>query len=322
MRPAETAVSLAEAPLVRTRLPLPGRREGKVRDIYRLPAGSGAPPRLLIVATDRISAFDVVLPTPIPTKGRLLCEISVSWFDFIRTLGLIADHLLSDDPADLPLGPEDRAPLEGRVMIGRAAEVVPVEFVIRGYLAGSGWKEYEQTGSVCGVRLPAGLRRSDRLPGPIFTPTTKAASGHDEPLTFDEACAAAGRPVLTRLRDVSLSIYAAAAEHALRRGMILADTKFEFGRALDERGRVSDELILIDEVLTPDSSRYWPADAYEPGREQESFDKQYVRNYLQELVDRGRWDKTPPGPPLPADVVANTLRRYVEVRDRLKRGGA
>ncbi len=301
-----------------TDLRLPGRRQGKVRDIYPLPGHDGRPPRLLIVATDRVSAFDVVLPTSIPGKGRLLTEISLRWFDFIRELGLIGDHLLSDDPEDVPeLTDRERALLKGRIMIGRAAEVVPVEFVVRGYLAGSGWREYQQSQSVCGVALPAGLRNGDKLTEPIFTPTTKAHSGHDEPLDFDQAAAIAGREVVERLRRVSLALYAAGAAYARQRGIILADTKFEFGNTLDSDGRRTDELILIDEVLTPDSSRYWPADRHEPGREQDNFDKQYVRNHLQKVVDAGRWDKTPPGPQLPPEVVANTLSRYVEVRDRL-----
>ncbi len=309
---------VAHEALFRTDLPIPGRREGKVRDIYALPAANGEPGRVLIVATDRVSAFDVVLPTPIPGKGRLLTGISRRWFDLIRSLGLIPDHLIGTDPAAVAgLSDSDRALLDGRVMICRAAEVIPVEFVVRGYLAGSGWREYQQSQSVCGVKLPAGLRNGDRLPEAIFTPTTKAHTGHDEPLDFDQAAALAGRSVLERLRDVALAVYCAGAEHAASRGIILADTKFEFGYALDAGGRPTDEILLIDEVLTPDSSRYWPAEKHEPGREQENFDKQYVRNYLQTLTDRGQWDKTPPGPQLPPDVVANTLARYVEARDRL-----
>ncbi|MHC4219930.1 MAG: phosphoribosylaminoimidazolesuccinocarboxamide synthase [Planctomycetota bacterium] len=305
-------------PLVRTNLPLPDRREGKVRDVYGLEAEAGQPPRLLIVATDRISAFDVILPTPIAGKGRLLTEISLKWFDLIRDLGIIGDHVVSGDAGDVPgLNAAQQAEIAGRAVIGRAAEVVPIEFVVRGYLAGSGWSEYGRTQSVCGVPLPGGLRNGDRLPEPIFTPTTKAQSGHDEPMNFEQACAACGRAVVERLRDAALAIYTAGAEHALKRGIILADTKFEFGYALDTDGQRSDELILIDEVLTPDSSRYWPVDRHEPGREQDNFDKQYVRNHLQGLVDAGRWDKTPPGPELPADVIANTLSRYVEARDRL-----
>ena len=314
----DTTASASGHPLIRTDLPLSGRREGKVRDIYSLTTEGKNPPRLLIIATDRISAFDVVLPTPIPGKGRLLCEISTRWFSFIRSLNLIGDHLLATDASDLGgLDPEQRSALEGRVMICRAADVVPVEFVVRGYLAGSGWTAYAQNGAICGVRLPAGLRRGERLAEPIFTPTTKATAGHDEPMEYEQACAEAGRDVVDHLREVSLKIYTAGAAYALARGTILADTKFEFGYALDGDGRRTDELILIDEVLTPDSSRYWPVEAYEPGREQENFDKQFVRNHLQELVDSGKWDKTPPGPELPREIVANTLARYVEVRDRL-----
>ncbi|MHC4775303.1 MAG: phosphoribosylaminoimidazolesuccinocarboxamide synthase [Planctomycetota bacterium] len=307
-----------DRPLVRTDLPLPDRREGKVRDIYGLPAEAGQPPRLLIVATDRISAFDVILPTPIPGKGRLLTDISLKWFELIRALGITGDHVVSGNAADAPgLDAGQRSEIAGRVVIARATEVVPIEFVVRGYLAGSGWREYQQRQAVCGVPLPGGLRNGDRLPEPIFTPTTKATSGHDEPLDFEQACAIGGQAVVRQLRDAALAIYAAGAEYALQRGIILADTKFEFGYALDDRGRRADELILIDEILTPDSSRYWPADSFAPGREQDNFDKQYVRNHLQGVVDAGQWDKTPPGPALPAEVVANTLSRYVEARDRL-----
>ncbi len=303
--------------LYRTDLPLPDRREGKVRDLYSASA-PGAPPRVLIIATDRISAFDVILPTAIPGKGRVLTEISVKWFEFVRTLGLIGDHLLSTDPTDVPgLDVEARRSIEGRAMIGRLARVIPVEFVARGYLAGSGWADYERIGGVCGVKLPAGLRRSDRLPEPIFAPATKATTGHDENIDFDRAAEIAGGAVMERLRTVTMAIYNAAASRAESRGLILADTKFEFGHALDDAGRPTEELILIDEVLTPDSSRFWPADRYEPGREQDSFDKQFVRNHLLELVEAGRWDKTPPGPELPDEIVASTLARYVEARDRL-----
>jgi phosphoribosylaminoimidazole-succinocarboxamide synthase len=301
-----------------TDLPLEGRRQGKVRDLYALPAGEGAPRRLLIVASDRISAFDVVLPTPIPGKGCILTGISVSWFDRMRGLNLVGDHLLSTDPADVPgITPEQRRALDGRIMIGRAAEVVPVECVVRGYVAGSGWVEYERTGRVCGIALPPGLSRCGRLPEPIFTPATKADVGHDENIDFDRACAIAGKEVMARLREVSLAIYEAAARHAQDRGIILADTKFEFGRALDDEGRPTDEIILVDELLTPDSSRFWPADRYEPGREQESYDKQYVRNYLLGLVEAGRWNKTPPGPELPPEIVRNTVQRYEEARRTL-----
>jgi phosphoribosylaminoimidazole-succinocarboxamide synthase len=308
-----------EQPVFTTNLPLSNRRQGKVRDIYTIPAANrSAPPRLLIVATDRISAFDVVMPTPIPGKGRLLTEISVRWFEFIRGLNLIADHLISTRPDEVPgLNAAQRASIEGRMMLTRAAKVVPIECVVRGYLAGSGWNEYRESQTVCGIHLPAGLRECDRLPQPIFTPATKAEVGHDENINFDRACGIAGREVMARLRDVSLAIYSAAAKHTESRGIILADTKFEFGFALDARGNTTDELLLIDEVLTPDSSRFWPADEYRPGRDQNSFDKQYLRNYLLELVRAGTWNKHPPGPELPDDVVRNTLARYEEARDRL-----
>ncbi|MCP3903761.1 MAG: phosphoribosylaminoimidazolesuccinocarboxamide synthase [Planctomycetes bacterium] len=304
----------------RTDLPLPERREGKVRDIYRVPAVGDAPPRVLIIATDRISAFDVVMPDPLPGKGRLLTSVASKWFEFIRQRGIIADHLLSTDPNDVPgLDAAQRATLEGRMMLGRAAEVIPIEFVVRGYITGSGWKDYQRTGSVCGVPLPEGLRNCDRLPEPIFTPATKATEGHDENIDFDTACDVAGRDVMEHLRDVSLRIYNEAHAHAASRGILLADTKFEFGNALDATGARTDEIILIDEVLTPDSSRFWPADEYEPGREQNSFDKQIIRNYLQSLVDAGKWDKTPPGPVLRGDIVARALARYNEVFERLFR---
>ncbi len=302
----------------RTDLPLPGRRQGKVRDMYRLPASDDAGPRVLIVATDRVSAFDVVLPTAIPGKGCLLTDISTRWFDFVRGLDVIGDHLISTDAADLPdLSDDQRAQVDGRIMIGRAAEVIPIEFVVRGYLAGSGWVDYRKNGSVCGVPLPAGLERCGRLPEPIFTPATKADVGHDENIDFAAAAGVAGRDVMDHLRDVSLTIYTAAAAHAEQRGIILADTKLEFGYALDDAGERTDEIILIDEVLTPDSSRFWPADDYEPGREQDSFDKQYVRNFLLEIVEAGKWDKTDPGPELPEHIVRSTLARYREARDRL-----
>jgi phosphoribosylaminoimidazole-succinocarboxamide synthase len=304
--------------IVSTDLPLPGRRAGKVRDVYRLPAAPGVPPRVVIVATDRISAFDVVLPTPIPGKGRMLTAIAEGWFRHFRPKRIVGDHLLSTDPADVPgLSAEDRARLRGRVMVGRAAEVIPIECVARGYLAGSGWSDYQRTGAVCGVALPRGLERCGRLPEPIFTPATKATEGHDENIDLARACAIAGTDVMERLRDVTLRLYAEAAEHAATRGIILADTKFEFGYAIDARERRTSEIILIDEIFTPDSSRFWPADRYAPGREQESFDKQYVRNYLLDLVEQGKWDKTPPGPALPDAVVRNTLARYREAYERL-----
>ena len=315
---SDAALVDCPGPMIRTDLPLPSRREGKVRDLYTLAAPGDGVPRLLMIATDRISAFDVILPTPIPGKGRLLTQISTAWFSFVRSLGVIGDHVLSTDAGDVTgLDASQRLSIESRAMICRAAEVVPVEFVVRGYLAGSGWREYQQRRRVCGVPLVEGLRESEKLAEPIFTPTTKAASGHDEPMNYQQVCTQIGTETAERLRDVSLHIYTTAAEFALSQGIILADTKFEFGYALDGQGRPTDELILIDEVLTPDSSRYWPADAYTPGVEQHAFDKQYVRSYLQGLVDAGAWDKTPPGPPLPPEVVQNTVVRYAEVWNRL-----
>lgn len=306
---------------------LPLVRRGKVRDVYKLPDGPEGG-RLLMVASDRISAFDVVMPTPITGKGQLLTEIATWWFGFIQKYRLAETHLLSTRVADIPaeaLGPGGHHGataryLEGRVTIGRECRVIPVECVVRGYLEGSGWKEYQQTGEVCGVRLPRGLRQCDRLPEPIFTPATKAAVGHDENISFDRAAEIVGLETIAVLRDLSLAIYKAAAEHALGRGIIIADTKFEFGIAMDDvsrQGRAWVQPILIDEALTPDSSRFWPADDYQPGRAQKSFDKQFLREYLEDLVATGKWNKTPPGPDLPPSVVAGTLARYREARDRL-----
>lgn len=317
---SESAPSVFESSLE-----LPERRRGKVRDVYRLPDADG-PDRLLMVATDRLSAFDVVMPTPIPGKGRLLTGIAAFWLRWIEQRGLARTHLLSTDASDIPdsaLGASStpRASLEGRVTIGRRCRVIPVECVVRGYLEGTGLKDYRASGSVCGVDLPAGLRQCDRLPEPIFTPATKAEEGHDENIDFNAAASAAGEDVMRTLRDRSLAIYREASAYALERGIIIADTKFEFGLPIDDDGNVIDEdPILIDEALTPDSSRFWPADDYEPGRAQRSFDKQYVREHLQALVDRGAWDKTDPGPRLPSDVVRGTLDRYREARDRLLGG--
>jgi len=301
-----------------TSLPLDGRRQGKVRDIYQIPPQDGNAGSVLIIASDRISAFDVVMPTPVPSKGRELTTISCKWFDFIRELGIIEDHLISTNPEDVPnLDPSLYDQCEGRMMLGRACQVIPVEFVVRGYIAGSGWKEYCNDGTVCGIQLSEGLQLSSKLPEPIFTPATKAVEGHDENIDFDTACDIAGRDVMERLREVSLQIYTAAAAYAAERGIILADTKFEFGYALDANGQPTDEILLIDEVLTPDSSRFWPADDYETGREQDSFDKQYVRNWLQELVNNDEWDKTPPGPVLPDEIVTNTIAKYKDAAARL-----
>ena len=280
-------------------------RSGKVRDLYRL-----GEDRLLLVASDRLSAFDVVLPTPIPDKGRVLTGLSRFWFRKIADV--VANHLLSTDPADLPpelvADPSIAAELRGRMMIGRLAEVLPVECVVRGYLSGSGWKEYRDTGEVCGVPLPPGLVESDRLPGPIFTPAWKAPAGqHDENIHFMRTQELIGHHLATRVREASLALYARGAEVCERAGIILADTKFEFGTL------PSGELLLIDEVLTPDSSRFWEAAAYEPGRAQASYDKQFVRDWLEVQP----WPKTAPGPDLPDDVVAGTRARYVEAFERI-----
>ena len=303
--------------LFQTHLALPERRAGKVRDLYSLPADRGAP-RMLLVATDRISAFDVVMPTPIPGKGQILTTISAGWFGLIRRANLVGDHVISlDVPLVNGIERAQRTALEGRTMVCRAAQVVPIECVARGYLAGSGWSEYCAAQRVCGVSLPRGLRQCERLPEPIFTPATKAAEGHDENISFERAAAAVGQTLMERLRDLTLRIYSLAAEHARTRGLILADTKFEFGFELGEDWRPTDRLLLVDEVLTPDSSRYWPLDGYEVGRDQQSFDKQFLRNWLLDLVASGRWNKTPPGPEIPAEVVDVTAARYREALDRL-----
>lgn len=272
-------------------------RRGKVRDVYDF--GD----RLLFVATDRISAFDWVLPTGIPDKGRILTQISLFWF---HRLG-VPHHVLSDSLADVPLPVGvDPAPLRGRSLVVRKAQVFPVECVVRGYLAGSGWKEYRQSRSVCGISLPAGLREADRLPQPLFTPATKAETGHDENISFAQAADIVSPAVAEQLRTLSLSIYAQAAEYAATRGLLLADTKFEFGAA-------DGQILLVDEVLTPDSSRFWPADQYVPGRNPPSFDKQFVRDWLETTG----WDKNSPPPELPPDVVAKTRAKYVEAYERL-----
>lgn len=278
-------------------------RRGKVRDVYDL--GD----EVLLVATDRISAYDVVLPTPIPGKGALLTSISKFWFDFFSNG--VKHHLLEVIQDNAPPRLKDHMhQLAGRTMRCRKTEVLPIEFVVRGYLAGSGWKDYQRTGAVCGIHLTSGLRQCEQLPEPIFTPATKVQQGHDENISFEQACEVVGKEPMTRLRNKSIDLYLQAAEYARDRGIIIADTKIEWGR-------IGDEFLLIDEVLTPDSSRFWPADKYEPGRDQESFDKQYVRNFLTTLVEAGKWDKTPPGPELPADIVANTVAKYREAVTRL-----
>jgi phosphoribosylaminoimidazole-succinocarboxamide synthase len=272
---------------------------GKVRDVY-----DAAEDRLLLVATDRISAFDVVLPDPIPDKGRVLTGLSSFWFE--RTEDLVGNHVLSSDRTSFPRPFSDEPALSGRAVLVRRAEVVPIECVARGYLAGSGWAQYREHGSVCGVSLPAGLVESERLPEQIFTPTTKAAAGHDLPLTPAEAIELAGRGLYEALKERTLRIYERLQETAAARGILVADTKLEFGFA-------GGELTLIDEVGTPDSSRFWPADGYEPGGPQPSFDKQYVRDRL----DASGWDREPPAPSLPANVVAGTAARYREAYERV-----
>jgi phosphoribosylaminoimidazole-succinocarboxamide synthase len=272
-------------------------RSGKVRDLYELPDG-----RMLLVASDRISAFDVVLPTEIPDKGRVLTGLSRFWF--AETERIVPNHLLMTDVGE-------RTTLRGRAMIVERTEVIPVEAVVRGYLAGSGWTEYQASGSVCGVALPAGLRESDRLPTPIFTPATKAEQGeHDENISYDRMADLVGEDIAERVRDTALRLYGYAAAIVARAGILLADTKFEFGIRPG-----TDDLLLIDEVLTPDSSRFWDAATYEPGRPQASFDKQFVRDYLLSLD----WDKAAPGPALPEDVVAGTRTRYIEAFERITR---
>jgi len=273
------------------------RGRGKVRDIYEL--GD----RLLIVATDRLSAFDVVLPTPIPDKGRVLTQLSIFWFE--KLSDIVPHHVISVMEFPGELAPY-RDSLDGRAMLVRRTEPIPIECVVRGYLSGSGWKDYQKTGMVCGIPLPAGLRESGRLPEPIFTPSTKATTGHDENISFEETVTRVGRPLAERLRDTSLAIYRRAAEYAAARGIIIADTKFEFGL-------IGEQLIWIDEALTPDSSRFWPGDQYAPGNAQPSFDKQFVRDYL----ERFGWNKQPPAPILPADVVAGTRDKYREAYQRI-----
>ncbi|MEM7576447.1 MAG: phosphoribosylaminoimidazolesuccinocarboxamide synthase [Planctomycetota bacterium] len=303
-------------PVMTTDLPLANRRVGKVRDVYdgRLTDGT---PCVVLVATDRLSAFDVVMPDGVAGKGEVLTEISAWWFAQLAThFGeALPHHLISTDPNDLAgLNEEQRDNLRGRVMIGRPTRVVPIECVVRGYLTGSGWSAYTRDGAVCGVKLPAGLRKSERLPEPIFTPTTKAAQGHDEPITYDAACGLVGAETMRRLRDASLAAYRFAHGVAERCGILLADTKFEFGVPLDA---TDGDAILIDEALTPDSSRFWPAESYAVGRDQPSFDKQFVRDYLLELVDAGRWNRQAPGPDIPRAILEQTAERYQEAKRRL-----
>jgi len=288
-------------PLLETRLKdLKVFKRGKVRDVYDVGE------HLLIVATDRLSAFDVVLPTGIPGKGAVLTQLSLFWFELLK--GVMPNHVVSADVDGYPEAlRRHRDQLEGRSMLVEKTEVLPVECVVRGYITGSGWKDYRATGAVCGLPLPAGLRESDRLEPPIFTPATKAETGHDENISFETMAQTVGTARAEEARERSLEIYARARAHAEARGIILADTKFEFG-VRDGR------LVWIDEALTPDSSRFWPRDSWAPGRGQPSFDKQYVRDYLETLA----WNKQPPGPELPPDVVLRTTEKYVEAFERLR----
>ncbi|HKW29020.1 MAG TPA: phosphoribosylaminoimidazolesuccinocarboxamide synthase [Verrucomicrobiae bacterium] len=305
---------MANEPILQ--LDLPGIKKlcsGKVRDIFDL--GDA----LLLVASDRISAFDVIMPNGIPRKGEVLTQISHFWFE--KFASLVPNHLLrrANEPLGVPalagLPPTQLADLHRRSMIVKKAKPLAIECIVRGYLSGSGWKEYKQSQTVCGIKLPAGLTESAELPEPIFTPSTKAEAGHDENISFEQACKIVGNDLATQARDLSLKIYRAGRDYARQRGIIIADTKFEFGleRSGDASSPSGGKLILIDEVMTPDSSRFWPADQYQPGRGQPSFDKQFVRDYLETLD----WNKTPPGPKLPDDVVAKTSAKYLEAYERL-----
>jgi phosphoribosylaminoimidazole-succinocarboxamide synthase len=287
--------------LLRTELPeLKLHAQGKVRDVYDLDKD-----HLLFVATDRISAFDYVLATGIPHKGRVLTQISMFWFDFLRDV--VPNHVATADVEKYP--PQLRKhtdQLTGRSMLVKRADMIPVECVARGYISGSAWKEYKATGKVCGIELPAGLRESDKLPQPLYTPSTKATTGHDENISFEETERLVGGELAGQLRDLTLKVYSKAADYARERGIIIADTKFEFGHT-------SQGITLADEVLTPDSSRFWPADKYQPGRAQDSYDKQYVRDYLEQI----HWNKQPPAPALPPDVARRTSEKYLEAYHRL-----
>jgi phosphoribosylaminoimidazole-succinocarboxamide synthase len=292
---------LLDTVLLRTDFPeLKLHASGKVRDVYNLDAE-----HLLFVATDRISAFDYVLATGIPHKGRVLTQISLFWFDFLRDV--VANHVVTADVEKYPATAQKYADqLQGRSMMVMRAEMIPVECVVRGYISGSAWKEYKASGRVCGIELPPGLKESSKLPQPIFTPATKATTGHDENIPFDEMTRIVGVELSRQLRDLSLKVYSKAADYALQKGIIIADTKFEFGMT-------SKGITLADEVLTPDSSRFWPADKYQPGRAQDSYDKQYVRDYLEQI----RWNKQPPAPALPAEVARQTSDKYLEAFHQL-----
>jgi phosphoribosylaminoimidazole-succinocarboxamide synthase len=293
---------LLDSVLLQTDFPdLQLHASGKVRDVYTI-----SDHQLLFVATDRISAFDYILATGIPHKGRVLNQISLFWFDYLADL--VPNHLITADVNQYPPAARKYADqLRGRSMLVRRAEMFPVECVVRGYISGSAWKEYKATGKVSGIQLPAGLKESDAFPEPIFTPSTKATTGHDENISFDQMCQIVGVETASHLRDLTLRIYKKAAAYARQRGIIIADTKFEFGRT-------AKGITLADEVLTPDSSRFWPADKYAPGRAQDSYDKQYVRDYLEQI----RWNKQPPAPGLPADVALHTSEKYLEAYFQLR----
>jgi len=279
---------------------LPRLGRGKVRDIYAV-----GDDRLLIVVTDRLSAFDVVLPDPIPDKGRVLTALSNFWFE--KLAHIVPNHLTGIDPESVVAGEDEKAQVRGRAVVVRRLKALPIEAVVRGYLIGSGWKDYQASGAVCGIRLPAGLRQAEKLPEPIFTPATKAKEGHDENISFERTCEIGGRELAEKVRSISIRLYREAADYAATRGILIADTKFEFGT--DDQGT----LVLIDEALTPDSSRFWPADGYRVGVSPPSYDKQYVRDYLETLD----WNKMPPAPRLPAEVIRRTSEKYREALERL-----
>jgi phosphoribosylaminoimidazole-succinocarboxamide synthase len=279
---------------------LPRIGKGKVRDIYAV-----GDDKMLIVASDRLSAFDVVLPDPIPDKGKVLNQMANFWFE--RLGHIVPNQLTGIDPEEVVKSEEERLQVRGRAVVVKKLKPLPIEAVVRGYLIGSGWKDYQRTGAVCGIELPKGLQQAQKLPRPIFTPATKAESGHDENISFEEVQELIGKPLAEKVRDVSIRLYREASEYAATKGIIIADTKFEFG--LDEKNN----LVLIDEVLTADSSRFWPADSYKVGISPPSYDKQYVRDYLETLT----WDKTPPAPKLPPDVISRTAQKYREALERL-----
>jgi phosphoribosylaminoimidazole-succinocarboxamide synthase len=296
--------------LLATDLNLSNKRTGKVRDLYDVTLASGEE-ALLIIASDRISAFDVVMQNGLPGKGVVLTQISKFWFDYFADF--VPHHLISTDVADVPgLTDAQRQSLAGRIMLCRKTKVVPIECIARGYITGSGWKDYQRSGEVCGIALPEGLKNSDRLAEPLFTPSTKAVDGHDENISFAQGAEEVGEDLMRWLGDKTLALYSSARDYAASRGIILADTKFEFGQ-INGVG----EPILIDEIFTPDSSRFWPADDWQPGREQASFDKQIVRNYLETVVANGEWDKNPPGPALPDEVIDRSIARYLEAYNLL-----